>query len=134
MKTFKNVILPILITGIWINISETVRWVLIIENYWIEKYDSLNLAFPNETTNMIIWMVWGFLFATSIFILSKKFSVFQTTLLSWMMAFVMMWIVVWNVGVLPLEMLWINIPLSLLEAFIGAIICIKYLKNKNAST
>ena len=128
MKIFKQIVVPILITGIWINISETIRWIFLIEPYWIEKYQGLNIAFPNETINMIVWMIWGFLFATTIFIISRKFNLFQTTLLSWFVAFAMMWLVVWNVGILPTGMLWYNVPLSLFEAFIGAYICIRFLK------
>lgn len=134
MKIIKRIILPILITGIWINISETVRWILIIESFWIEKYKELNLTFPNETINMLVWMIWGFFFASTIYILSKKYSLFHTTLFSWFVAFAMMWIVVWNVGVLPTGMLWINIPFSLLEAFIGSLICIKLFKVSQSST
>ena len=124
----KRTILAILVTGIWINVSETIRWMAVIESHWIERYQELNLVFPNETINMIAWMIWGFLFATAIFILSRKFNLLQTTFLSWFMAFAMMWVVVWNVGVLPTGMLWLNIPLSLLEAFVGAFICIRFFK------
>jgi len=94
MGIIKRTIIPILITGIWINLSETVRWMLLVEPYWIEKYENLNLAFPNETVNLIAWMVWGFCHASIIFILSKRFNLFQTTILSWFVAFAMMWIVV----------------------------------------
>jgi hypothetical protein len=128
MVIFKRIILPILITGVWINISETVRWIFLAEPFWIEKYQNLNLTFPNDPLNMIVWMIWGFFFATSIFILSRKFNLIQTAILSWFAAFVMMWLIVWNIGVLPTGMLWFNIPLSLLEAYIGAYICIKFLK------
>ena len=134
MGTLKKIVLPVLIIGIWINVSETVRWMFLIESYWLEKYQNLNLIFPNETTNLIMWMVWGFLFAALIFILSRKFNLFQTTILSWFVAFVMMWVVVWNVGVLPVKMLWFNIPLSLFESFIGAYICIRYFQGRKAST
>ena len=37
MRILKQIVIPILITGIWINLSETVRWLLIVESYWIEK-------------------------------------------------------------------------------------------------
>ncbi len=128
MGIFRKIILPILITGIWINISETVRWMFLVESYWLEKYQTLNLTFPNETINMIAWMIWGFFHATVIFILSRRYTLFQTTVLSWFVAFVMMWLIVWNVGVLPTGMLWFNIPLSFLEAFIGAYICVRFFK------
>ena len=134
MGIFKKTIVPIIITGIWINISETVRWMLLVESYWLDKYKDLNLTFPGETINMIVWMLWGFLHATVIFILSRRYNLLQTTFLSWFVAFVMMWVIVWNVGVLPTDMLWFNAPLSLLEAFIGAYICIKFFKPSKAST
>jgi len=129
MKIFKQIILPILIIGIWINISETIRWIFLVEPYWIEQYQKLNITFPDEPVNMIVWMIWGFCFATAMYILSKKFNLFQTTIFSWFGAFVMMWLIVWNVGVLPTGMLWFNIPLSLLETFIGAFICTKFFKS-----
>lgn len=123
MKILRKTILPILVTGIWINVSESIRWIFLVEQYWIDHYQTLGLSFPNETVNMVVWMIWGFLFATIIFILSRKFSLLQTTILSWTVAFAMMWIVVWNVGILPTGMLWYVIPLSLLEVFIAVLIC-----------
>jgi len=123
MEIFKQTILPILITGIWINISETVRWLLLVEEYWIDHYQNLNLVFPTGLESGLIWMIWGFCFATVIFILSKKFTLLQTTLFSWFVAFVMLWVVLWNINILPVGILWIVIPLSLFEAFVGAWMC-----------
>jgi ABC-type Fe3+-siderophore transport system permease subunit len=129
MGQFKKSILAILLTGIWLNISGTIRWIYLIEPHWIEKYNKLKIVFPAELINNITWMIWGFMFAVLIFILSRKFNLIQTALLSWTAAYVMMWVIVWNVGVLPTGMLWINIPLSFLDAFAGALIC-KKLSNK----
>ncbi len=134
MKSAKQIVIPIFITGIWINLSESIRWIFLIEPFWIEKYQGLNITFPDENVNMIAWMIWGFFYATTIFILSRKFSLIQTTFLSWFVAFAMMWVIVWNVGVLPTGMLWFNIPLSLFEAFIGAFICTKFFKVRKANT
>ena len=123
MDYIKKTILPIILVGLWINISETIRWLFLIEPYWVEHFQNLGLVFVSEPINGIIWIMWGFLFATTIFILSKKFNLLQTTFLAWFVVFVLMWIVVWNIGVLPTGMLWINVPLSLFEAFVGALIC-----------
>ena len=125
MGHLKKTILPILLTGIWLNISGTIRWIYLIEPYWLEKYNYLNLEFPADPINNIMWMIWGFMFAMVIFILSKRFNLIQTTLLSWFMVYVMMWVIVWNVGVLPTGMLWINIPLSFIDAYVGTFICIR---------
>jgi len=123
MTYIKKTILPIILIGLWINISITIGWMLILEGYWIEKYQSLNLVFPTGLINNITWMIWGFMLATIIFIISKKFSLWQTTFLAWFVAFIMMWVIVWNVGILPTGMLLFNIPNTLFITFIGALIC-----------
>ena len=125
MEHIKKTILPIFLAGIWINISEFVRNEFLLKSYWIEHYQSLHLVFPSEPINGITWMIWGFLFAIAVFILSKKFNLLQTTLLSWFVVFVMMWVVIWNLHVLPNGILLFAVPLSLLEAFISAFICQK---------
>lgn len=125
MKYLKTTALPIFIVGIWINISEFIRNEIFIKSYWVKHYQSLNLTFPSEPINGIGWIIWGFSFAVTIFILSKKYNLLQTTLLSWFMAFCMMWIVIWNLDVLPIGILWIAVPLSLLESFIGVLLCKK---------
>ena len=123
MSHLKKTILPILLIGIWLNVAITIGWLFILEGYWIEKYNSLNLVFPTGLINNITWMIWGFMLATIVFILSKKFNKLQTTLLVWFVAFPMMWIIVWNVGVLPTEMLLFNVPFTLIVTYIGALIC-----------
>lgn len=133
MNHFKKTILPILLVGIWINISETIKWELLIKPIWVEHYESLNMIFPAELSNNITWMIWGFLYATVIFILSKKFNLIQTSLLSWFSIFIMMWIIVWNIGILPVKLLWYNVPLSLIETIIAVLICQRLLKKQTVS-
>jgi hypothetical protein len=125
MGNFKNTVLPILVAGIWINISETARWLLVIKSYWTDHYQQLNLVFPNDPVHGIIWLIWGFLLAIVIFLLSEKFSLLQTSFISWIAVFVMLWIVLWNINILPVHILWYVIPLSFIEVFIAAFICKK---------
>ena len=125
MSQFRKSILPILLTGIWINGSETVRWELLVKSYWIEHYQDMNLVFPSALMNGITWMIWGFFLAFSIFIISKKFNLIQTTLLSWFMVFVMLWVVLWNINVFPVTILFIVVPLSWIEVFVATWICKK---------
>ena len=125
MECFKKTILPILLVGIWINISETARWLFLIKSYWIEHYEKMNLVFPNEPINAIIWMIWGFFFAIVIFVVSRKFNPLKAAIISWIVVFVMLWIVLWNINVLPVKILWYVVPLSFIEAYIGALICKK---------
>ena len=122
-------IMAVILTGIWVNASEFFRNEVLLKKYWIDHYQSLGMTFPSEPKNGMIWVAWGFLFAIAIYIISKKFNLIQTTLISWFMAFVLMWVVTWNLNVLPGAILIYAVPLSLLEAFIGSYICIKMSPN-----
>jgi hypothetical protein len=122
MKYLKKTILPVLLATIWISISEFVRNQVILISYWTNHYQSMGIDFPSKPINGAMWGVWSLLFAIAIFILAKKFSLIQTTFLSWFVAFVLMWVVIGNMGVLPYSLLYAAIPLSLLEAFLASYI------------
>lgn len=124
----KRTILPILLATIWISISEFVRNELLLKSFWIEHYQKLGLVFPSEPINGAVWGLWSLLFAISIFIISKKFSLIETAFLSWLVGFVLMWVVIGNLNVLPYGILIYAIPLSLLEAFVAALIIKKQSK------
>jgi hypothetical protein len=125
MNFLKKTILPILLATIWISVSEFVRNELLVKSYWTEHYKNLGLVFPSEPINGALWGLWSLLFAVAIFIISKKFPLIQTTLLAWFVGFVLMWVVIGNLGVLPMGLLYVAIPLSLLEAFLAAFIIVK---------
>ncbi len=125
MTIIKKTVLPVLMATIWISISEFVRNTFLLHNYWIEHYQSLRLTFPEQPINGAVWGIWSLCFAMAIFIFSKKFTLFQTTFLSWFVGFVFMWLVVGNLGVLPFGILLTAIPLSLLEAFLATFIIFK---------
>jgi hypothetical protein len=119
---FKKTILPVLLATIWISISEFVRNEFILKSYWTGHYQSLGMVFPSQPINGAMWGVWSLCFAIAIYIISRKFSLAQTFLLSWFIGFVLMWIVIWNMGVFPLSILPFALPLSLLEAFLASFI------------
>lgn len=119
-------IFAIILAGIWINASEFLRNQLLFNRYWVEHYQSLGLIFPSDPLNGIVWVIWGFIFAVTLYVISRRFSLLETTLLGWVMAFLMMWLVTWNLSVLPLPLLVYAVPLSLLEAFVGAYLCGKF--------
>jgi len=125
MNFIKKTILPILLATIWISISEFVRNELLAKSYWTEHYETLGLVFPSEPINGALWGLWSLLFAIAIFFISQKFTLIQTTLLSWFVGFVLMWVVIGNLGVLPNGLLYVAVPLSLLEAFLAALIMVK---------
>ena len=122
-------IIAVILTGIWVNASEFFRNEILLKTYWVDHYQSLGMTFPSSPKNGIIWVAWGFLFAIAIYLISRKFNLIQTTLVSWFMAFVLMWVTLWNLNVLPMTILIYAVPLSLLEAFIGSYICRKMSPN-----
>ena len=126
----KKTVLSIALSTVWISLSEFVRNEVLLKNYWVEHYQNLGLTFPSEPINGAVWGLWSFLFALAIYWISKKFSLVQTALLSWFVAFVLMWVVTGNMDVLPFGILYFAIPLSLLEAFIASLIIHK-LSNDN---
>jgi hypothetical protein len=129
MKILKRTILPVLLATIWISISEFARNEFLIKTYWTEHYQNLGLAFPSAPINGAVWGIWSLVFAVAIFIISRKFNLIQTFLLSWTVGFVMMWLVIGNLGVLPYGILFIAIPFSMLEAFLASLI-IQWLSKK----
>lgn len=120
MSILRRTIVPVLAATIWISISEFVRNQFLLQAYWVEHYKNLGLEFPAAPINGAMWGVWSLLFAIAVFIMAKKFSLIQTTLLSWFVAFAMMWVVIGNLHVLPYGILPLAIPLSLLESFVAA--------------
>jgi len=129
-KTLKGIVLPIILSTIWISISEFVRNEVIVKSYWIDHYQKLGIVFPSESVNGAIWGLWSFLFAVAVFIISRKFTLIQTTLLSWFVGFVLMWVVIGNLSVLPYGILIFAVPLSLLEAFLASFIIVKMSRKK----
>jgi hypothetical protein len=119
---FKNTILPVLASGIWISISEFIRNEFILKSYWLEHFQSMGHQFPGEPINGAIWGLWSMVYAIVIFIISKRFNLLESFSLSLIIGFVMMSLVIGNLGVLPFGILFIAIPLSLLESYLACLI------------
>jgi len=128
----KKTILPVLFSGVWITVSEFVRNEFLFKSYWVDHYQSLNLKFQTLPLNGILWTVWSFILAYVILELLQKFSFLRTLLIAWLTAFVMMWITIYNLQVLPLMLLLAAVPLSLLEVVIAELI-IKKCRGRNQS-
>jgi hypothetical protein len=122
MKFLKKTLFPIVAATVWISISEFVRNEFLLKSYWSDHYNGLGLTFPSEPINGAIWGIWSLCFAVGIYVLLRKFSLAQTTLIAWFLGFVLMWLVTGNMLVLPFGILPFAIPLSMLESFLAALI------------
>lgn len=129
MSTSVRSTLAVLAAGLWVNVSEFIRNEFLFKSLWVEHYQSLGLTFPSAPMNGLVWIIWGFLFALAVFHLSRKLDLTQTALTAWQFAFTLMWLILWNLGVLPNMLLLYAIPLSLLEAFVAAWICLRIAPN-----
>ena len=131
MSVAKKTILPVLLSTVWISVNEFVRNQLVFQQYWVDHYHDLGITFPAEPVNGAIWGLWSLLFAIAIFIMAKKFSLTETALLAWFVGFVLMWVVIGNMGVLPTGILVFAVPWSLFEAY-GAAYIIHFFTKRRA--
>ncbi len=116
----------IVLLAVWINAAEAVRWILYTKPRFDVYFQSKGLVFPNELTNGILWEVWGVIIAVIVYVLSQKYTLLQTTLITWFAAFVLVWIVLWNNAVLPIEILPVVVPLSMITILVAAFIAKKF--------
>jgi hypothetical protein len=127
MANFKKAIWQILLVSLWINFFETLRWMLFAKPDIDMHFKAINLVLPNEPVNNILWLIWGIIIAVMIFIISKKFKVLQTTFIVWIIVYVTHWIALWNFSVLPINVLWLAVPLTFINIFVGALICGRFI-------
>jgi hypothetical protein len=123
-------VIPIIIATLWISFSEFIRNNVLLKRFWTDHYESLGIVFPEKAINGALWGLWSLLFAIAIYFVATKFTLIQTVMISWLFAFVMMWVVIGNLGVLPIAILWFAVPLSLLETFVATWI-IKSFQNRS---
>lgn len=131
MANLRKAIWQILLVSLWINIFETVRWILFAKPDIDMHLKASNLVLPNNPINNILWLIWGIIIAVMIFIISKKFKVLQTTFIVWITVYVMHWIALWNMAVLPINILWLAVPLTFINVLVGALICSRFKSKEN---
>ncbi len=116
----KKSLLAIVVAGLWITASEFIRNELVFKSYWTGHYANLGLKFATVPVNGILWTVWSFVFAAVIAKLLTKFTFLETVGYAWLAGFVLMWISLYNLQVLPRGLLYFALPLSLLEVAVAA--------------
>ncbi|WP_420571332.1 hypothetical protein [Kordia sp.] len=133
----KQFIVITLLTSIWIHISEVFRYFIFVvpstQSFFNDQADIANI-------DLSIFAIWGFwdtlLTAILVFFFwlyarvfgNSNRSVIASATLVWLAVFVIFWIATANMGLAPWNILWITLPLSLLEMIIGAWIAAKLYK------
>lgn len=110
-------ITSVLVATVWIATNEFIRNQVVLVEHWSAHYTALGLAFPVAPINGAVWGLWSLAFATVILILTKRFTLVETAALAWGIGFVLMWLVIGNLGVLPYGILTVAMPWSMVEAF-----------------
>lgn len=116
-------ILAVLLAGVWVSICEFLRNQLLLLSNWKAHFAGMGLQFPSQPTNAVMWMVWAFVFAGVVYVISRRFGFWQSAALGWVAGFLMMWVVIGNLLVLPLGILPVAVPLSIVEALGVVFIC-----------
>lgn len=110
-------LLAVLASTMWISINEFVRNQVVLLDAWTAHYAASGLTFPTAPINGAVWGLWALAFAFTVFLVSRRFGLVQSAALAWLIGFVLMWLVIGNLGVLPYGILPIAIPWSMAEAF-----------------
>lgn len=121
----KKAAIAIVLSMIWISLSEFVRNEFLLKSLWVNHYTGMGIVFPSEPLNGVVWGVWALCFSIINYIVLRRFSFNQTIALSWIIGFVLMWLVIGNLGVLPMSILVYAIPLSILEVYVSVLIIYK---------
>ena len=122
-----RVVLAILAAGIWMNLSEFVRNELLFKDLWVNGFSAIGLSFPSDPVNGAIWGLWAFIFVTVLVLLTRAVGVIMSTVMAWVLGFVLLWIAMWNLGVLPDGLLYWAMPWSLVEVYVAALIASRIL-------
>ena len=125
MTSTLSTLRAIAVAGAWIGLVEFLRNELLLAATWDAHYASLGLAFPRDPPNVAVWLVWSLVFAGTLYALTRRFTLAETVALGWIVGFVMMWLVTWNLAVLPLGILPFAVPASLLETGVAAWLCLR---------
>jgi hypothetical protein len=118
-KTIIRPLLTILVTAFWISASEFFRNQILLNNQWISHFNSLGISFPQAAINGMVWGVWSLAYAFLIYLLARRMPFKETIFIAWFAGFVLMWLVIGNLSVLPIKILWLAVPLSILETYVA---------------
>ena len=129
MKDFKKAIWQVIILSIWINLAETIRWIAFSKPYFVNHTQNMNIEQPSGPLYLIIWFVWGVLLALLIYIISRKFSFIETTIIIWLSVYSGIWIMLFNQSLVTFPILIAIAAFCFIEIFVGSLIS-KYFHNQ----
>ena len=121
----KQLVLAVVGAGIWMNLNEFIRNEILLKQNWIDGFKEIGLIFPSEPINGAIWGLWTMIFVVLLVWLITKFNVFTSAIITWGLGFLLLWLAMWNMGVLPGGILYWAVPWSFIEVYVAGLICAK---------
>lgn len=119
MKKHSKEIVAVIIAGVWIGMNEFIRNQVVFLSDWMDIYAKRGDIFPGFPANSVVWVIWSLSLAYLIFVLHKKFSIYQTVVVAWASTFVMMWMALANLDGLPTSILPVAVFWSIAEVAIA---------------
>ncbi len=132
MKTsfdWKQFIIVTLITSLWVQASEIFRYFVLVIPRVKTFWNDLGTIAHMDILIFLIWGVWGtvltgmvvyfFWLYAQVYGNNRK-SIWISGILSWMFFFVLFWIGAANMGYSDWSILWITLPLSLIELIVAS--------------
>jgi hypothetical protein len=110
----------VLSSTVWISVHEFLRNQWFLLDRWNAHYAALGMEFPGRPVNGAMWGLWALLFASALQVLSRRLSMLEASLVGWFFGFPLMWVVIGNLGVLPMDVLPYAVPWSVVEV-VGAV-------------
>lgn len=119
MTNFQIRLFSTICVSIWIAISSFLRDEVILKNAWYEFFQSNNLLLSERE---YLWVLWAIMYAILIRFLSRKFSFWKTTLITWTISISLTLILKADMHGIPLYILIESLPLSFIESIVAVYI------------
>lgn len=126
---FRQYVIITLIVSVWINISEVLRYFLLVMPKIKSFYKNRSGIAEMDLGIFSIWGLWDTLLTAILvfvfWIYAKSFgnnskSILISGIIVWFAVFVIFWVATANMGLSSWSILLITLPLSLLEMIVGA--------------
>jgi hypothetical protein len=125
----KHFVLTTLIVSIWINISEVFRYFIIVKQMMQEYLAMLPGAIPMNWIVFASWGIWDTILTTLVVFIywlvaqcfgNNLMSTIISATTSWALFFLLFWLGMVNMGLSPISVALIALPLSLLEMIVAS--------------
>ena len=107
----------VIAAGLFMTAVQFIQNQLLFLAVWQDHFRSLGLEFATKPLNGILWMAWSFLDAYLLLVLLRALPLARAVLVAWLVGFVMMWCALYNLQVLPVQLLLAAVPISAAATF-----------------